>query len=392
MEKNGMEKFIFDLSLVLVAAALLSFIAVILKQPIIIAYIVCGMAIGPWGLGYIRQVEFIEAVSHLGITLLLFLAGLCLHPQKLIGLFKHTAVVTLINCMVSFLIAYLFALTFQFTRLESVCVGLAMMFSSTILTVKLLPTTRLHHERMGAVCIGVLILQDLVALGALAFIRCLSLPGSLLPNFAFLLVKFIAFIAVLVIVEQFILGRIMGYVERLHEALFILGLAWCFGVAAVSHQLGLFYETGAFFAGVVLARHKISFFISENLKPLRDFFLVLFFFTLGAKLDLFIFRGIWPYALLLAGLFLGLKPLLFKYLFLLFREQKSFATEIGMRLGNLSEFSLIIGVLALELGHISVKASQFIQLVTIFTFIVSSYIVVFKYPTPIGVSKNLKKD
>jgi len=244
-----MEEFIFDLSVVLVGAAILSFLAVILKQPIIIAYIVCGVLVGPWGIGLVKHAEFIEMIAHLGITLLLFLAGLCLHPQKLVMLFKKTTLVTLGNCFASFIIAFLFALIFRFGIIDSLCIGLALMFSSTILTVKLLPTTKLHQQKMGAVCIGVLIMQDLLAISVLAFIRCLDAPQGVMINFGLLIIKLCVFIGILILFEQFVLRKIMHKIERFNEALFILGLAWCFGIASISNHMGLFYETGAFFAG-----------------------------------------------------------------------------------------------------------------------------------------------
>jgi len=184
----------------------------------------------------------------------------------------------------------------------------------------------------------------------------------------------------------------MLQVERFHEALFILGLAWCFGIAAISAKIGMFHETGAFFAGVVLARHPISFFITERLKPLRDFFLVLFFFALGAKLDIPALKEVVLIAMLLAAIFLVVKPWLFKKLFILAKEKKPFSKEIGFRLGQLSEFSLLIAILAFQLGNISSRASQLIQLTTLITFIASSYIVVMRYPTPIGTSSKLNKD
>jgi len=133
-----MEYLISDLSIILVGAAVLSALAVASRQPIIIAYIVWGILVGPWGLGWIRHVDFIESVSRLGITLLLFLAGLCLHPQKLVELFRKTSLVTLANCLFSFFLAYLCARLFGLPPLDSLCVGLALMFSSTILVVKLL--------------------------------------------------------------------------------------------------------------------------------------------------------------------------------------------------------------------------------------------------------------
>ncbi|MBI4846520.1 MAG: cation:proton antiporter [Candidatus Omnitrophica bacterium] len=267
-----------------------------------------------------------------------------------------------------------------------------MMFSSTILTIKLLPTTRLHQEKMGAICIGVLILEDLMAIAVLAFIRCLGSPQGAVISFGLLLLKLILFIGVLVMLEQFVLLRIMTYMDRLQEALFILGLAWCFGIAGISNSMGLFYETGAFFAGVVIAQNRISFFISEKLKPLRDFFLVLFFFSLGAKLDFLIMKEIIVPAIILTLVCIILKPWVFKKLFVFTGEKPLFAREIGFRLGQSSEFSLLIAILALELGHISSPAFQLIQLVTIATFIISSYVVVLNFPTPIGTTEKLIRD
>ncbi|TRZ95528.1 hypothetical protein D4R78_03670 [bacterium] len=244
----------------------------------------------------------------------------------------------------------------------------------------------------GAICIGGLVMEDLLAVFVLSFISCLGSGGGVISSFILLIVKLCILIGILVLFEQFILRRIMLRVERLHELLFVLGLAWCFGIASISNRMGLFYETGAFFAGVVLARHPISLYISERLKPLRDFFLVLFFFTLGAKLNLLIMKGIFLKALLLASVFIIAKPWLFKKFFIFSGEEPAFAKEIGFRLGQLSEFSLLIALLAFTLGHISSDASVLIQLVTIITFIASSYIVIFKYPTPIGTSEQFIKD
>ncbi len=387
-----MDTFIYDLSILLVGATVLSFLAVMLKQPIIIAYILCGTIVGPWGFGLIKEVHFIETISHLGITLLLFLAGLCLHPQHLIRLFKKTSLIALANCVASFFLAFGFTYLFGFGLVNSIFIGLALMFSSTILVIKLLPTTRLHQSKMGAMCISILILQDLVAILVLAFLASKGLYQSVFLSFGVVILKIVIFVAILFLLEQFVIHKMLVATDRWHETIFLLGLAWCFGLASVSHHLGLLYETGAFFGGVVLARHPIALFISESLKPLRDFFLVLFFFVLGVQMDLFVMKGMLWMAVLLATAFIFFKAWVFKKMFVFEGEDEPFAKEAGTRLAQLSEFSLLIAVLALQLGHISLKASQFIQLVTIFTFIISSYLVVFKYPTPIGTTEKLIKD
>jgi len=387
-----MESFLRDIGLILVGSAIFSVIAVLLKQPIIVAYLLCGAIFGPWGIGWIRYPESIERISHIGITLLLFLAGLTLHPQKLLKLFKNVSLITLASCLASFVIAFVFAWIAGFAMIDCMVIGLALMFSSTILVVKLLPTTTLHQQRLGAVCISILILEDLLAVAVLALIRSLDATQGTWIHFLWLSLKLVIFIGILFLLEQYVLTRLMLQVERLHELIFILGLAWCFGIAAISNHMGLFYETGAFFAGVAIARHKISLFISENLKPLRDFFLVLFFFTLGANLNIIMIHDILLPALMLAGIFIVLKPWIFGRLFVMAGEKPAIAREIGFRMGQLSEFSLLIALLALETQFISPHALQFIDLVTIVTFVASSYIVVLKFPTPIGVTEKLIRD
>jgi len=387
-----MEHFIVDLSVILVGAAALSYAAVLLKQPVILAYIVCGVLAGPWGFKFIERMELIDAISHLGIALLLFLAGLALPPQKLLKLFRESTLVTLGTSAISFLIGCTIAMAFGFAAIDAVCIGLALMFSSTILTVKLLPTTNLHHGKMGAACIGVLILQDLIAIGVLVFIRCLAGDDGVLLHFTLLNIKLAFFIIGLIFIEQFILRKILWRIERLHEAVFILGLAWCFGVALISNSLGLFYETGAFFAGVAMARHPIALYIYENFKPIRDFFLVLFFFTLGARLNIGILPEIfWPTAVL-AIVFMRVKPWLFRKFFMMTGEVKEFSAEAGLRLGSFSEFSLLVVILASETGSISLQASQLVQWVTILSFVIFSYLVVMNYQTPIGTSERLNKE
>jgi glutathione-regulated potassium-efflux system ancillary protein KefC len=387
-----MDAIVFDISVILAISAILSVLAFYLKQPIIIAYIACGMLVGPWGIGLIESPKSIETISHIGITLLLFLAGLSLHPQRLASLFKKTTMVTLPNCIISFAIVFIIGVLFDFTLIDSICAGLAMMFSSTILLVKLLPTTALHHERMGAASIAILILQDLLAILVLALMRSIDSVDNIPLTFLLLFMKLLLFISVLALFEYYVLRRLLPKIDRFQELIFIIGLAWCFGVASIANGIGLFYETGAFFAGVILARQAVSRFLSEKFKPLRDFFLVLFFFSLGAQFDFLVMGDVLLPSLLLAGILLVVKPFLFTFFFRKTGESSAFSKEAGIRLGQLSEFSLLIAMLAFELGDISARASQFIQLTTILTIFVSSFIVVFKYSTPIGTSENTARD
>jgi glutathione-regulated potassium-efflux system ancillary protein KefC len=384
------ESFMLDIGIIVACAAALSWLAMLARQPIIIAYLLCGIIVGPWGLGFVEDVHFVDAISRIGVTLLLFLAGIVLRPRRLIELFRKTALVTLGSCVSFFLIALLFAWAWDFSAGDGLFIALALMFSSTILVVKLLPTTTLHQRHMGAFCISILILQDLIAIGILWFMRASGYHSA--SRVIILVLRGIMLIAAALAFEQFVLRRIMRHVERFHETLYLLSLGWCLGMAMLSNAIGFSHEVGAFIAGVALARSPIALFVSEGLKFFRDFFLVLFFFVLGARLDLFVVRKMVLPAILLGSIFVATKPLIFNALFRAAGEQKGFSRQAAIRLGQTSEFSLIIAVFAVEARLISAMASQLIQLTTIVTMIVSCYWVVFVFPTPLGVSEGLKQD
>ncbi len=388
----GVENFFSDLTGLIVFAAILSYLAIILKQPVIIAYIFCGVIAGPHGLKLIRQIDFLDSASRVGVTFLLFLAGITLHPRHLARLFSRTSLVTAASCITSFVIAFCFAGIFGFNVINSLYIGFAMMFSSTILVIKLLPTTKLHHGKIGALCIGLLILEDLIAIAVLILIRGLRQGEAVPLEFALFVLRTAVFVAILFILEQFVIRKIMLQVDRFQETIFIIGIAWCLGLAVIASKIGLSFEIGAFFAGVALARHPISLFISEKLKPLRDFFLVIFFFVLGAQINIFTLGSVLLPALILAVVFAIVKPIyLSKYLFMA-KVEKDLAHEASLRMGLLSEFSLLIAITAFSLGNISQQAAQFIELVTMLTMIISSYRVILTLPTPIGTEERLIRD
>ncbi|MBN1412777.1 MAG: cation:proton antiporter [Spirochaetales bacterium] len=387
-----MENVLVEISIIIIFSAVLSWFAFFLKQPIIIAYIGCGILFGPWGLSFIKGINFIESISHIGITLLLFLAGLVLHPKRLLNLFRETLIVTTISSMVFFAVPFLFTYLWGFTFWESIVCGIALMFSSTIIVVKLLPTTTLHQQHMGSICIAVLLAQDLLAITAIMLVNMNTTFFTSLIDIAIIPVKGIVLVIFAFLFEEVVIRRIMRQIDKFHELLYLSAFGWCFGLAILSQKLGFTFEVGAFIAGLSLARNPLSLFLSENLKNFRDFFLVFFFFVLGATIDLSLILEILLPAVLLGIIILIIKPLIFKLLFLFNKEQKKFSNETSLRLGQSSEFSLILVILAYKLNIIGRDVSFIIQLTTIISMIVSSYIVILKYPTPLGIKENLKKD
>jgi Kef-type K+ transport system membrane component KefB len=199
-------------------------------------------------------------------------------------------------------------------------------------------------------------------------------------------------IAIAYLLERYLLIKLIARFDKIQEYIFLLAIAWCLGFAELAASAGLSTEIGAFLAGVALARNPIALFIGESLKPLRDFFLIIFFFSLGAGFDLRMLTTIFIPAILLASIVLLGKPLVFRWLLHRSGEASERSGEIGVRLGQISEFSLLIAVLALELNIIGDAASSLIQLAALLTFIVSSYVIVKRYPTPIAISDELRRD
>jgi Kef-type K+ transport system membrane component KefB len=176
------------------------------------------------------------------------------------------------------------------------------------------------------------------------------------------------------------------------EFIFLLAIAWCLGIAQLAHAAGLSYEIGAFIAGITLATNPIALFIAESLKPVRDFFLVLFFFAIGANINLVTAIANWLPALILAAGLLVLKPIVFRFALDRVSESPKLAWETGWRLGQMSEFSLLIVFLALEHQLLSAGAANVVQLATVLTFIGSSSWIVMRFPTPVALSDELRRD
>jgi Kef-type K+ transport system membrane component KefB len=383
---------LFTIFLIFSGAALFATLALYARQALLISYILLGVLLGPSAAGLVNDSELVREMSNIGIMFLLFLMGLELNPRELLLLLKKTTTVTLLSSALFALCGGLVAWLFGFSLQESLIVGAAMMFSSTIIGLKLLPTTVLHHQHTGELVISILLFQDLIAIVLLLAIKGGGGNASPVLEIFKLGLALPLLIGVSVVFVKFVFYPLMKRFDTIKEYIFLITIGWCLGLAEAATALGLSHEIGAFIAGVSLATSPVSLFISENLKPLRDFFLVLFFFSLGAGFDLGMLDDVILPALLIAALMLLLKPVIFGRLLRMVGEEQARATEVGARLGQMSEFSLLLAVLAWESALIGLQASYLIQLATLLTFLVSTYRVLFKYPTPIALSDKLRRD
>ena len=383
---------VFTVFLVFTGAAIFATVALFARQSLLVAYIVLGALLGPSALGLVSDPDLVRSISEFGIMFLLFLLGLNLQPQELLRMVRKTTLDTLLSSLLFFAVGCTVSLAFGFSTMEALLVGGAATFSSTIIGLKLLPTTMLHHQRTGEVIISILLLQDMLAIVLLLVVQGSSQGDMRLLDILRLLVALPALIGFAWVVERYILIRLIRRFDKIQEYIFLMTIGWCLGMAELAGLLGLSAEIGAFIAGVVLASSPIAMFIAESLKPLRDFFLVLFFFSLGAGFDIGTIDDVIIPAALLAGALMLLKPPVFAWLLLRTGESPKRSHEVGYRLGQMSEFSLLLAVLAFEQGVIGIEASYLIQLSTLLTFLISSYLVVMRFPTPIAVSDDLRRD
>ena len=378
--------------LIFAGAAVLATVALYTRQPLLVAYIAIGGIAGPHGFRWISNSTMVTEVSEFGIIFLLFLVGLDLQPSKLKNMLGSAIVTALASSAVFFLTTVAVMRLFGFSWMDATIAGTACMFSSTIVGLKLLPTTVLHHRHIGELVVSLLLIQDLIAILALIVLSgrgatMTDAVGSVIEVF----VALPSLVLVAFAVVRFVVLPLIQKFDAFHEFIFLVAIGWCLAVATAAKTIGLSLEIGAFVAGVSLATSPIAQYIAENLRPLRDFFLVMFFFSIGAAIH---FDLLWQVAVptvALALLLIAIKPPTFRWLIGAQGDSTKVAWEAGARLGQTSEFSLLVAYMATGVGLMSDAASHVIQGATVLTFVISTYIVIFRYPSPIAVSDRLRR-
>jgi len=386
-----MEKFndpvMFSIFLIFFGASVLATFMLYARQSLLVAYVLLGLLCGPAVTGLISDATLISELSHVGIVFLLFLLGMNLPPQKLLHMLGSTLNLTLSSSVLLIGLGALIAFFAELHLSEALLAGAALLFSSTIIGLKLLPTTVLHHQRTGGTIISILLLQDMIAVIVLLLVQ-----GGGASSVAVSLLALPLIGGLIYLLNRFVLLPLFRRFDVIQEYVFLVAIGWCLGLAELASLAGLSHEIGAFMAGVALASSPIALHIAERLQPLRDFFLIIFFFSVGAGFDPALLAHYWLQACLLAAAALLIKPLLFAWLLRRSGETDKLAGEVGVRLGQMSEFSLLIAMLAEQQGLIGAQASGLIQAATLLSFIVSSFWIVQRYPTPIATNPELRRD
>lgn len=366
-----------ELSLIIVIAAGMAMLMRAIRQPLIIGYILTGVLVGPSVLHFVNSADTIEVFSSIGIALLLFIIGLGLNPKVIKEVGRVAAVVGILQVLFITAFAYGGGQILGFSKKESVIFGVALAFSSTIIILKLLSDLKEQNRLFGKVATGLLIVQDVLAMVALLFVTSQDSGGFSVHLLGELALKGFVIAFPLLVIGNVILPRLGKLIAGSPEVLFLFALAWGFGSAALFERSGFSLEIGALIAGVSLASLPYTAEISARLRPLRDFFIVVFFISLGTRLNFTNFGHLIPAVLMASAIVIILKPLIVLVLMGLmgYTKRNSFKTAVTM--GQVSEFSLVLVILA---NHQHLVSSELVSLITVVALIsitVSTYLIIY---------------
>ena len=378
MPKAGAFK---EIASILGASSVLGFAGQKLRQPLIIMFLAAGVISGPAGIGFIKSYDQIELLAEIGIALLLFIVGLKL-DLNLIRTTGPVALATGIGQMVlTSGLGFLIARALGMNNVTSAYLAMAMTFSSTIIIVKLLSDKKEIDSLHGQIALGFLIVQDIAAIIALAFLTTLggNLAGEVTVWSALIQIFWRGAIMVTVVglLMKYVIPGLVQKMATSQEMLSLFAVSWAVFLAAGGEMLGFSKEVGAFLAGISLASNEYRDAIGARLGGLRDFLLLFFFIDLGARLDWSVVGSQFGSAVVFSLFVLLIKPIILLLIMgvMGYRRRTSFMD--GLTVAQISEFSLIVAALGRSLGHIDAQAMGLITLVGVVTIFASSYMILY---------------
>jgi len=369
------QEVLISISLIIGIAALLTILARVIKQPPIISYLIAGIVVGPLFLGFVQpgliNSDLIRTFAHMGVALLLFIVGLSLDFRVFKDVGGVSVLAGLGQITLTAIIGFFIAIGIGLANITALYIAVALAFSSTVVVIKLLSDKREMSTLHARIALGILIVQDFVAAIALMIIPILQEAS---PNVVILqLAKIIGLIIAIFLFSTYILRSLLHYVAKNQEVLFLTGIAWALIISTLFSQLGLSLEIGALIAGMSLASSKYTLELGGKIKPLRDFFVILFFVYFGSQLAPPITRVLINKALLLSAFVLLGKPLIIMGFLRAFGYKKRTNFLAGTSLAQISEFSLILVLIGFTLGHLTQEIMSLVVLVSLITIAISSY-------------------
>jgi len=375
-----------ELSIIIVLATIISLLMKMLRQPLLVGYIATGIIIGPYFLNLIHSEVELELFSKIGVAILLFIVGLTLNPDIFKEVGKASAMTGIGQVLFTSLIGFFIIQAMGFDVVSSLYAAIALTFSSTIIILKLLTDRGDTETLYGKIAIGLLLVQDIVAtiillvvtsIGATNIINTQGTWSSVAIEMSQLLVYGTVVFIVLYLLSKYVLPKVFALVANSQEILFVFSIGWGLGLASLFSIMGFSLEIGALIAGVTFAASPFAYEIGSRMRPLRDFFVLIFFILLGSQLVLAQLASIIFPALILSLFVLVGNPLVVFVIMNLLGYRKRTAFMTGLTVAQISEFSLILVGLGFGLGHISQQVVSLVTLVGIITIAGSTYMILY---------------
>jgi Kef-type K+ transport system membrane component KefB len=368
-----------ELSLVIFVATALSFVMKILRQPLLVGYILSGIILGPSVLGVLVSEEPLKLFSKIGIVILLFIVGINLSPKIIKEVGKVSLLTGIGQVLFTSIIGFFISLFLGLGTIASLFVAVALTFSSTIIILKLLSDKGDIHSLYGKVAIGFLLVQDIIATIILLIATAYSqnAGGDITVTMLLTLLKGTALIIVIFSLSNYLLPKLSKFVASSQELLFLFSISWALSMATLFHFIGFSVEIGALVAGVSLSMTPYAFEIGSRMRPLRDFFILIFFILLGSQMVLTNISAIIFPAIILSLFVLIGNPIIVIIIMNLLGFSKRTGFQAGLTVAQISEFSLILATLGFEIGSLSKDQLSLVTLIGLFTIAGSTYLILY---------------
>ena len=372
-----MENIFLQISIILLIVLGVSFIARLLKQPLIIGYIISGIIVGPLMLNLIPNTETLQTFSEFGVAFLLFIVGIHLSPKVIKDVGKISLITGIGQVVFTSVIGYFIGIWLGFSPVTSAYIAVALTFSSTIIIMKLLSDKDSLDRLFGKISIGFLLVQDLIAIIILIVVSSFSNGVNASEIIVSTFVKGGIIVVFLLPISYLVLPRLSSFFAKSQELLYLFAISWGLGLSALFLYAGFSIEVGALVAGIMLSISPYSYEVSSKLRPLRDFFIISFFILLGAQMIVGNLAALWIPAVVFSVFILVGNPLIVMILMGIFGYSKNTGFMAGLTVAQISEFSLILIALGVRVGHLTNEILSLVTLVGLITIAGSTYMIMY---------------
>ncbi|PLX28292.1 hypothetical protein C0581_02750 [Candidatus Parcubacteria bacterium] len=368
-----------QISVILGITVSVAFFMRLLRQPLVVAYIIAGLIAGPLFLNVVNGgEEFFETFAKFGIVLLLFIVGLSLNLEYIKKMGKSVLIGGVLQFSVTAVFGFIIMKLLGFAFIPSIFIAVAITFSSTIIVIKLLADKKDLEAVYGRYVVGLLVVQDIIAVAVMIFLNTSNAQnGGWYTTMLLTLGKGLLLCLGVFLLAKYLLPKLMDRVAQSGELLFIFTIAWCFGIASLVYWAGFSIEIGAIVAGISLGASVYQPEISSRMRPLRDFFIVLFFVVLGSELQLGDIHAAITPGIILATFVLIADPVI---LYLVMRKMgytRRSAFLAGITAAQVSEFGFILIFKGEELGYLHGPELAILTVVALITIVISSYLITY---------------